>query len=302
MTVKPLGGLMPILPAAFHDDGELDLEGLASVVRHTSAAGVDGAVLFGLVTEYYKLADEEKWRMVRAARDAMPATCNLVVSITAHAAEVAVKDAQRAVNLGADAIMIMPPFFLQPSSDAVARHIERVANAVGDTSVIVQYSPIQTGLNLNADMFAAWGDTMPNVRYVKVESVPPGPLCSRIHDASGGKMGAFVGYAGLQWLDVLQRTGAGCMPSCGFIEFYVRFQRLFKEGRVSEAEALHRRTLPLIEFVMQGIELVIKCEKVILKHRGWIASDYCREPSYALDTRQQAELIRLFDELGTMGA
>lgn len=295
--MKRVDGLMPILPAPFDETGGVDLEGLSSIVEHVAAAGVDGAVLFGLVTEYYKLTDDEKWRMVKAARRAMPDSCQLVVSITAHAAEVAEQDARRAVELGAGAIMIMPPFFLGPSPTAVERHIRRVASAVPTAPVIVQYSPIQTGLNLGAETLAEWGQTIPNLQAVKVESAPPGPMCSRIHEASGGKITTFVGYAGLQWLDVLRRTGGGCMPSCAFIEPYVKLHALFTEGRLAEAEALHRRMLPLINLVMQGIELVIRCEKVLLKHRGWIASDYCREPSYSLDPRQQADLLDRYEEL-----
>lgn len=297
MTLKRPQGLMPILPAVFHETGELDLEGLSTVVQRVAQAGVDGAVLFGLVTEYYKLSDDEKWQMVKAARLAMPTTCELVVSITAHATELAVKDARRAVSLGADAIMIMPPFFLQPPLAAIENHIRAVAGAVPETPAIVQYSPIQTGLNLTAEIFARWSQTMPNVMCVKVESSPPGPMCSRIHEVSGSDMATFVGYAGLQWLDVLQRTGAGCMPGSSFIEPYVRVYALFREGKLKEAQALHRRMLPLINLEMQGIEMVTKCEKVLMKHRGWIASDYCREPSYVLDAHYRAELVRLYDEL-----
>lgn len=169
--------------------------------------------------------------------------------------------------------------------------------AVPELPVTVQYSPIQTGLSLTAEMFAEWNRAVPNIRYVKVESSPSGPAYSRIAEATGGQVGCFVGYAGLQWPDALHRTGAGSMPSCGFIEPYAALRDLFLAGRRAEAEALHRRMLPLINHVMQGIEMVIRCEKVLLKHRGWIASEYCREPTYTLNSFQRLELLRLFDEL-----
>jgi dihydrodipicolinate synthase/N-acetylneuraminate lyase len=295
--LSAFAGLMPILPAPFLGDGSLDLDGLQSVIAHIARTGVDGVVLFGLVTEYYKLSENERAEMVLVARQAVPAGCKLVVSITAHATDLAVRDAAWAAHQGVDAVMIMPPFFLQPSVAAVDRHIRRVAATVPELPVIVQYSPAQTGLNLTAEMFAQWNQAAPNLRYVKVESSPPGPACSRIAEESGGRIGCFVGYAGLQWPDALRRTAAGCMPSCGFIEPYVRMRDLFLAGRLAEADQLHRLMLPLINHVMQGIEMVIQCEKVLLKQRGWIASDYCREPAYALDAQQRSELLRLYAEL-----
>lgn len=290
---------MPILPAPFDQAGALDLDSLATVVQRVAAAGADGAVLFGLVTEYYKLTDEERRQMIATARAAMPSTCKLVVSITAHATELAVADARRATAMGADALMIMPPFFLQPTPAAISEHITAVAQAAAPVPVIVQYAPVQTGLNLTAETFAQWRQALPNVEAVKVEAVPPGPLCSEIVAASGGRMGIFVGYAGLQWPDILRRVGGGCMPSCAFIEQYVRLGALWRQGAIAEAEALHARMLPLIEFCMRGIEEVIACEKVLLRHRGWIQTEYRRHPAHELPAEQRERLIRLYEELQT---
>jgi 4-hydroxy-tetrahydrodipicolinate synthase len=47
---------------------------------------------------------------------------------------------------------------------------------------------------------------------------------------------------------------------------------------------------------MQGVELIIKVEKIILKKRGIIASDYCRSPAYILDEREQAHIDQFMGE------
>jgi 4-hydroxy-tetrahydrodipicolinate synthase len=47
---------------------------------------------------------------------------------------------------------------------------------------------------------------------------------------------------------------------------------------------------------MQAVELIIQAEKVILKKRGIIASDYCRSPSYTLDEREQINVAHFLDE------
>ena len=47
---------------------------------------------------------------------------------------------------------------------------------------------------------------------------------------------------------------------------------------------------------MQGVELIVRAEKVILKRRGLIASDYCRSPAYALDAAELAQIEQFLDE------
>ena len=47
---------------------------------------------------------------------------------------------------------------------------------------------------------------------------------------------------------------------------------------------------------MQGVELIIKVEKVILKQRGIIASDYCRSPSYVLDEHELGQIDKFMIE------
>ncbi len=211
--------------------------------------------------------------------------------MTAHSWEVAAKQARRAEAAGADALMLLPPFFLGPSEADLSRHVLEVAAAVS-LPVMIQYAPAQTGVALTADYFLRLHAAAPNVRYVKVESVPPGPLISAITDGSGGGIGCFVGYGGLQLVDALNRGASGVQPASGVADFYPRILRAFEEGNLDGAYGLHADLLPLVNLLMQGIEPLNRLEKVILKRRGLIDHDYCRAVSYEPDARMLAELDR----------
>jgi dihydrodipicolinate synthase/N-acetylneuraminate lyase len=82
--------------------------------------------------------------------------------------------------------MLVPPFFLGPSEDDLRRHVLEIAEAVS-LPVMVQYAPAQTGVRVTADFFMQLNEEAPNVRYVKVESVPPGPMISAITDGSAAR-------------------------------------------------------------------------------------------------------------------
>lgn len=287
-NMKPLHGIVPIVAAAFDEQGRVDLDSFRRLVVHLMDTGAQALTLFGLATEFYKLLDEEKEQMMQVllAETSRSASVAGVVSITHHSWETAVWQAQHAEASGADALMVLPPFFLSPSAESILTHARKVAQSV-TIPVIVQYAPNQTGIRVAPDIWVRLREQCDNARFVKVETQPPGKYASLLHELSGGRIETLVGYAGVQMLDVLRRGSAGIQPGCSFTEIYVALYGLFREGRVEEAEALFRRLLPYISYWMQGVELIIKAEKVILHKRGILASSYCRQPDYALDEAEE---------------
>jgi dihydrodipicolinate synthase/N-acetylneuraminate lyase len=290
VTVE-LRGCYPILATPFTPDGEIDGESITRLVRHLREAGLPGFTMFGLASEFYKLGDDDREFLIECAFEARSPGQIVIVSVTAHSWEVALKQARRAEEAGAEALMLLPPFFLGPSVADIRRHVLEVAGSVS-LPVMVQYAPAQTGVTLGADFFVQLNREAPNVRYVKVESSPPGPMISAITDGSDGAVRCLIGYGGLQLLDALSRGAVGLQPASSVAEYYLHIVRAFDEGYLDEAYALHADLLPLINLLMQGIEPLNKLEKVILKKRGIIASDYCRAVSYEPDEHTLAELNR----------
>jgi 4-hydroxy-tetrahydrodipicolinate synthase len=185
--------------------------------------------------------------------------------------------------------MLLPPFFLGPSEAELRMHVLKVAGATS-LPVMVQYAPAQTGVKMSAEAFLELNRRAPNIRYVKVESAPPGPLISAINDGSGGAVKCLVGYGGLQLVDGLERGAVGVQPSSGVADYYPHILRAFDDGDLEGAYTLHADLLPLINLLMQEIELLNRMEKIILKERGIIAHDYCRAASYEPDDLMLAEL------------
>lgn len=293
---KTIHGIVPIVAAPFGDDGALDEDSFQALVRHLIGTGVSALTLFGLASEFYKLRDTERARMQALL---LRETCRSeavagVISITDHSWEVAREQARTAEAEGADALMLLPPYFLGPGEDAILEHLTRVIGGVR-IPVIVQYAPAQTGVRIAPEVFLRLRDALPNADFVKVETQPPGRYVTQLVDRSAGRLKALVGYAGVQMPDVLLRGAAGIQPGCSFAEVYVELWRRWQTDRAA-FHALHTRLLPYISYWMQSVELIIKAEKTILWRRGIIASAYCRSPSYALDDREYAQIDAFLDE------
>ena len=286
-----LRGCYPILATPFLPGGEVDGEGVVGLVRHLHACGLPGFTMFGLASEFYKLADREREALIGAAFEAKAPEQTAIVSVTAHSLEVAVQQARRAEDAGAGALMVLPPFFLGPSEADLRRHVLGVAAATG-LPIVVQYAPAQTGVKVTADAFVRLNREAPNVRYVKVESSPPGPLISAIAEGSGGAVQCLVGSGGLQLPDGLRRGAVGVQPASGVADYYPHILEAFDRGDLEGAYALHADLLPLVNLLMQAIEPLNRLEKILLKRRGIIAHDHCRALSYEPDDLMLAELER----------
>jgi dihydrodipicolinate synthase/N-acetylneuraminate lyase len=293
---KEISGIVPIVAAPFTGSGTLDEDSFQSLIRHLIGTNASALTLFGLATEFYKLTDNDRLRMqtLLLAETCRSESVAGIISITEHSWEVASQRARDAEARGADALMLLPPFFLAPSEDAILEHLKRVIGSV-KIPVIVQYAPVQTGVRIAPDVFLQLRDALPNADFIKVETQPPGRYVTQLMERSQGKLKSLVGYAGVQMPDVLRRGAVGIQPGCSFTEIYVELWRRWLNDR-SAFQLLHNKLLPYINYWMQGVELIVRVEKLILKKRAIIASDYCRSPSYQLDDLEQAQVDQFINE------
>jgi dihydrodipicolinate synthase/N-acetylneuraminate lyase len=282
---RVIQGVIPILPAPFLDGGEIDmssfLRAIDTAIRHKAT----GVVMFGLASEYYKLSDAERFRCISALVHQVAKRIPAIISIVAHSTEVAVKDAKFAEQEGADAIMVLPPFFLAPNADSVRRHILEVASGVS-LPVIIQYAPAQTGYPIAADSFAQLRQDAPNITCIKVDQVPAGPMVQELQRLG---MDSVVGYMGINLPHDYECGAIGVMPTVSLCPAFVEIWKLLV-GKDPGALVLHETFVPLLKFMMKSIECLIASEKQLLEGRGVIRSKYCRRPSYTLDLTEQAEL------------
>jgi len=293
---KQISGIVPIVAATFTHSGSLDENSFQSLIRHLLKTGASALTLFGLATEFYKLTDNDRAQMqtLLLAETCQSESVAGIISITDHSWEVASQRARDAEAQGADALMLLPPYFLGPSEDAILEHLKRVIGSV-KIPVILQYAPVQTGVRIPPEVFLKLRDALPNADFIKVESQPPGRYISQLLERSQGRLKSLVGYAGVQMPDVLVRGAVGIQPGCSFTEIYVELWRLWQTDKTAFL-VLHNKLLPYISYWMQGVELIIKAEKVILKRRGIIASDYCRSPSYTLDDREHTQIEQFMSD------
>jgi dihydrodipicolinate synthase/N-acetylneuraminate lyase len=292
-----LGGVIPVLETPFTAEGEVDRDSFVRVVEHVIATGVRGVMFPGYASEVLKLNDRERRDLIG---DLLGVTNDrpdvaAIISTPDHATRLAVDWAEWAAGSGADAVNVLPPYLLGPSTAGVLDHLHQVAAAVAPLPVIVQYAPQQTGTTLTAADLVSLASDQPNIVAVKVESNSPGPMIRELLGTGTG-LAAWVGSAGLFWPEAARSGASAVQPGCSFGEVYVELGRRWERGDLDGFDELHAALRPYLLEWMQHVELIVQVEKVVSVRRGLIGSATCRAPGFDLDAHQVARIDRFLVE------
>ncbi len=279
-------GVFPILATTFHDDGSLDLESQANLVRHLLKQGAHGLGMFGNASEGYALSDHERIRLLELVRGITKVP--LIVSAGHSGTCLAAELSRKAQGLGADGLMILPPSFMKTDADGLMFYYEAISKAV-DIPIMVQDAPLMTQVAMPAGLLSRMGREIENVKYAKVEAPPTAPKISAVSDITpfGGLNGNFL-------IEEYNRGSRGIMPGSDMIDSFVAIWNALEAGDQAEAWKVFTRILPLIRFELQP-GLGVSAMKHNLKCAGVIASSHVRHPTGCIDKTGLAELDFLRD-------
>ena len=292
---KDIIGINPIIAAPFDSTGEVDKQGFINIINHLNSININGATLFGVASEFPKFTDYERDLLVDVYLGESDVNFYRALSVTDHSTGNAIKKAKRYEELGADALMLLPPFFLNPSQSAVEKHIKKILEAVS-IPVMIQYAPNETGFIITPEKMAQWAKMYQHAVF-KIECNPPTNYTQKFLNYAPDAI-VLNGYAGLYMLDMLNIGGKGVMPGCSFSEIYIEIYNFWLNSEKEKAINLHKKLLKYINQWMTHCEYIIQIEKTILQKRGILKSSYCRSPNYPLnnsDLNLITEFIKEFN-------
>lgn len=295
--MKQFRGVFPIVNTTFREDGSLDLESQVRLVRFLLDAGAHGLGLFGVASEGYTLASDERRTILKAIVREVHGRVPLVASTGHTGTDVAVALSREAEGLGADALMVLPPYFLKPDAEGIFQYFRAISDAVS-VPVMVQDAPLMTQVVMGADLLARMHRELPRVTMVKVEAPPTAPKVSAMRAKAEGLI-IFGGLNGQFLLEELARGAAGTMPGSDLTDVFVRIHDRFLRGDEDGAREDFAKALPLIRYELQP-GLGVSVMKTNLEAAGIIASSRVRHPTSAIDAvavREVAALRRGLDLL-----
>ncbi|WP_138471527.1 dihydrodipicolinate synthase family protein [Poseidonocella sp. HB161398] len=165
MTAFPFAGLNLALTTPFDDEGRIAYDRLPDHLEAYIAAGVTGFVLSSGTGMHVYLSRDESDRLVAAAAHAIGGRARIIVQASALMVEEVVARSRYAADCGADAVMVLPPFFEGPTEDDDILRFYEAAGA-GGLPVIGYNVPQAVGAAISPGLFARLAE-LPNFLAVK---------------------------------------------------------------------------------------------------------------------------------------
>ncbi len=146
-----LSGVFPPIPTPFDADGNFLRDKLKSNIEKWNATGVHGYVVLGSNGEYVLLSEDEKCAVWETARAAIPREKTFFAGAGADSTHAALALVKHAARIGADAAMVVTPYYYKPQLNAAAliAHYRAIADA-SPIPIILYSVPAYTGLDLDA--------------------------------------------------------------------------------------------------------------------------------------------------------
>ena len=166
----------------------------------------------------------------------------VIVSTGHTGTDVAVALSRQAEAEGADALMILPPYFLKPDADGVFEYFRAIDQAVG-IPIMVQDAPLMTQVAIGPALLARMARELEHLRYAKIEAPPTAPKITEVRRAAGDDLVLFGGLNGQFLFEELGRGARGTMPGSDLTAVFATVVALVA-GRPARRGARRVRAAP----------------------------------------------------------
>jgi len=300
MSKKIYKGVFPIVPTPFTETGAFDLEGQKRVIDCMVDQGNDGLCLLANYSEQFLLTDGERDEIMDVCLKQADGRLPIIVTISHFSTRIATARAKKAESLGADMVMLMPPYhggIKMAGEKQVYEHFESIANTI-NIPIMLQDAPL-SGVELTVEFLAKLATGLSNLSYFKIEAKRAASKLRSLVDIAGDYIdGPFDGEEAITLMADLDAGATGNMTSGLLPDLIRKVVMSHLNGDRQTALMEYNRLLPIINFENRQCGLV--ATKTVMKEGGVIKSDYVRHPLTPLhpDTKAQLlELAKLFNPL-----
>ena len=240
-------GCATALVTPFTAAGAVDEARMAGLVERQIEGGVKLLVPCGTTGERATMNDEEGKRVIAATVKVAKGRARVVAGAGSNNTAHAIEQATAAKGLGADAVLIVAPYYNKPTQEGLVAHFRAVAEAVAPLPVMMYNVPGRTSSNIAAETALKLASDVANIVAIKEAS---GNL-SQIMAILGGRPAGFRVFSGDDAVTLplmaLGADGVVSVVSNEVPDLMAKLVGLALAGRWDDARALHYRLLPLME-------------------------------------------------------
>jgi 4-hydroxy-tetrahydrodipicolinate synthase len=231
------------------DTTRVDTAALRRFLSWQLQVGVPGVIILGTTGEFITVSDDERAELVEATVKHVAGRVPVLVGTMNAYTRKAVAYSRQAEDLGADGLMILPPYYYTPTDDEIFRYYQAICEAVS-LPIMLYNNPVTSNVDMSPALVARLVKAFENIRYIKESSRD----LARVRDVIEATDGVIKVYAGERPVDSFLLGAIGYVNPYGN---YIpresnRMWELLEEGRIEEARRIQRLINAIDHTIAEG--------------------------------------------------
>jgi 4-hydroxy-tetrahydrodipicolinate synthase len=243
-------GSYTVTVTPFTEDGSaVDDAALTDFVDWQLDVGVPGLIVLGTTGEFLTVSDDERTAVVETTVGHVAGRVPVLVGTMNAYTKNAVRYSREAEALGADGLMILPPYYYTPTEDEIFAYYEAICAAVS-LPIMLYNNPVTSNVDMSAKLVGRLTRAFEQVRYIKEASQDVG----RVHDVIEETDGVMNVFAGERIVESFLLGAIGYVnPYGNYIpRASSRIWDQLVEGRLDDARAVQALIAEIDHIIAEG--------------------------------------------------
>ena len=244
MAIFKGAGVAIITP--MHEDGSVNYDKLEEILEYQIANSTDAIIICGTTGESSTMTHGEHLKTIKFTIDKVAKRVPVIAGTGSNCTETAIMLSKEAASYGADALLIVTPYYNKATQKGLIAHYTAIAEAVPETPIIMYNVPSRTGCNLQPATVAALVKNVKNIVGIKAASGDLSQIAKTV-SLAGEKLELYSGNDD-QVLPVLSLGGLGVISVLSNVAPKQTHDMVMKflEGDIKEATKLQIEAIPLV--------------------------------------------------------
>lgn len=242
MNRNDLIGMYPAIPTPLTESGELDVAKLELIIEYNLEAGVKGIAPIGGTGEYTALSPEVRLDIVRETVRIVNGRVPVVAGVVSPGWAEALSHGLAFKEAGADALLLVTPFYVIPNQQGVIEYFQKYRKAV-DLPLVYYDVPSRTGFVSAIDTLETLANdgTIIGAKICNTDAY----YFNKLSVAVGDKIALLSGDDMMYTIHVMHGATGGILASAPMLpEFWTNIHDRLIEGNYAQAIEMHRKLLP----------------------------------------------------------
>lgn len=240
-------GCYTVSVTPFSDDGTaICTRSLKNFLDWQIECRVPGVIILGTTGEFLTISDKERRLLVETTVEHVDGRMDVLVGTMNAYTPVAVRYSKEAEDIGADGLMIVPPYYYTPTDDEVFGYYRAIAETVS-IPIMLYNNPYTSHVDMSASLVGRLTRAFDNIRYIKEASMD----VARVYDIVQETDGVMNVFAGERPVESFLLGAVGYVnPFGNYIPYSsTRLWDLLVAGRIEEAQRIQRLTHSIDEII-----------------------------------------------------